>query len=298
MQALAARRQKEVVTGDPMATMKAANELLKAKEMDLKARRLHVTNIVCKSEKNIDKAEFGEPVPRGCGLCSLLFGPKRAAATVGSKTATATDKLTLAGKAVHARVTDLNSRLTTMRSEARALATNGKKQDALAVLRRTKAVEKQLGVAQTTADALDMQIMVLEEANLQKEVSAALGASVKAVRKKTKTLLKDTESAVDGASEVRDLAEDLGVAFEGLRSTDTVDDDELLDELNKLVERGKLEADATEIVRAPALEEPARQLSEITENAVAYPETPVAPPTQTKRAQRREERSKLLPVAA
>lgn len=228
--------------------------------------------------------DTGEITPRGCGFCSLLFSRRSGEKASALRNATAAAKLNQTGDAVRARVQTLQSRLDTMRDQARSLGQEGKKAEAIAMLKRSKAIEKQLTVAQTTADALDVQILMLEEATLQKEVSAALGASVKAVKKKTKTLLKDTENAVDGAVDVRDLNEDLQGAFEGLRPATDADEDDLLAELDELITGPPAAPEAIKVEVTKEIESP----------VAAYPVAPTDAVSVKKRTAKREERAQLL----
>lgn len=285
-------------------TIIEADTLLMRKHQTLKQRADEVAVI----ERNVARmGENGEVVPRGCGICSLLFGRRGVDKSI-VRNATAATKLQQTGEAVRARLSTLQQRLDGMRAEARRLAKEGKKAEALSVLKRSKAIEKQVVVAQTTADALDTQILVLEEAALQKEVSAALGASVKAVRKKTKHLLKDTENAVDGAADVRDLTEDLNGALEGLRPADGLDEDDLLAELDELVagqaspaELAEEAAVAATVATAPRREKTNGELPTVHEVEAAavgievgsYPSVP-AEAVATKRQTKREERAQLL----
>ena len=208
----------------------AAENMLHTKRETLSVRDREVA-LVDKHVRRMDPST-GEVQPRGCGVCQLLFGRHR-----GQQSETTAHKLEKASQAVQARVQSLQTRLQSMKAQARDLAAADKRPEAIGVLRRSKAVEKQLAVAQATSDALEQQVLVMEEAALQKEVSSALASSVKSVKKKTKTLLKDTENAVDGAVDMRDLSEDLGAALDGLRPTEALDDDDLLAELELIIER-------------------------------------------------------------
>ena len=55
------------------------------------------------------------------------------------------------------------------------------------------------------------------------------------VKKKTKGLVSRTEKAVDEAAEVRDIAEDVSAAMQGLRPVD-FDEDELMAELEAMIQ--------------------------------------------------------------
>ena len=111
----------------------------------------------------------------------------------------------------------------------------GKKSEALMALKKAKAIEKQLETAQSTHVALETQVDVLAQSELQKQVASALSASVATTKKKTKGLLGRTETAVEDAAELKDLAEDISSAMGGL-STEVFDDDELMEELMAMSE--------------------------------------------------------------
>jgi len=245
-------------------------------------QRVHEVSLVERRVARMNEA--GEIEPRGCGFCSLIFSRRSGEKASALRNATAAAKLNRTGDAVRARVQTLQSRLDTMRDQARSLGQEGKKAEAIAMLKRSKAIEKQLTVAQTTADALDVQILVLEEASLQREVSAALGASVKAVKKKTKTLLKDAESAVDGAADVRDLNEDVQGAFEGLRPVSEADEDDLLAELDDLITAPPTAPEAVKVEVTREIESP----------VASYPIAPTDAVSVKKRTARREEKAQLL----
>ena len=97
-------------------------------------------------------------------------------------------------------------------------------------LKKAKVVEKQLETAQSTHVALETQVDVLAQSELQKQVASALSASVATTKKKTKGLLGRTETAVEDAAELKDLAEDISSAMGGLQ-TEAFDEDELMEEL-------------------------------------------------------------------
>lgn len=193
----------------------------------------------------------GDVKSSGCGVCALFWGRARYAAPRDAVLRNkATTQLTAASEQLQARCGDLESRISQARANAVALNANGKKVEALAALRRSKTLEKQLYSSQNALETLEAQILMLEEAKLQADISSALTASTGAVKKKTKGLVEKTEKAVDAAAEVRDIAEDVTSAMDGLRPVDH-DEDELMAELASMVEapptvRGVAAADATQ----------------------------------------------------
>ena len=160
------------------------------------------------------------------GMDARLFGQR-------GKTATAADRLNHAAESVEAHAGQLGERARAARAKAKELFAAHKKPEAMAALKRAKALEKQLETASATHAALEQQVDVLAESALQKEVASALSASVASTKKKTKGLMSKAEDAVDGATELKDFADDIAQTL-GTLQTDTFDDDELLEELEAM----------------------------------------------------------------
>ena len=169
----------------------------------------------------------GEQRARVGGAEARIFGQR------GGKTATAADRLNHAAESVEAHAEQLAERARVARAKAAELVAAHKKPEAMAALRRAKGLEKQLETASATHAALERQVDVLAESALQKEVASALSASVASTKKKTKGLLSKAEEAVDGATELKDFAEDIAQTL-GTLQTDTFDDDELLAEIEAM----------------------------------------------------------------
>ncbi len=145
----------------------------------------------------------------------------------------ATDKLANAAKSVEAHVEQLSEKASLAKARAAQLASAGKKAEAMASLKKAKLLEKQLETATQTHAALETQVDVLAQSALQREVASALSASVATSKKKSKGLLSRTETAVDEAAELKDLAEDISNAMGGLQN-DVFDEEELEAELAEL----------------------------------------------------------------
>ena len=160
------------------------------------------------------------------GIDARLFGAK-------GKQGTATDRLHSAAESVGAHAEQLAQRAADTRAKAKQLFTAGKRAEAMAALKRAKGLDKQLETATATHAALERQVDVLAESALQKEVASALSASVASTKKKTKGLMGKTEEAVDGATELKDFAEDIAHTL-GTLQTEAFDDDELLEELEAM----------------------------------------------------------------
>lgn len=259
-----------------MAALVAADELIDRKTAT-SFNRMQQTRKVQKIVERMD--EEGEIKP-GCGICTLLFSRKP------SKKSKSVDRLATTGEAVRARADALQAKVDELRQEAFVLNTEGKKKEAVTMLRRSKPIQKQLETALASAEALDLQVLVLEDASLQKEVTSALSASVKKVKRGTKNLLKTTESAVDGAEEVRDLAEDVSQALGGLRAHE--DEDDLLDELQSMMmdDAGGPPPLPDSIKTGVAVTEPVAA-------SIPIAQYPIVP-TQSLRARKKEEKSGLL----
>ena len=160
---------------------------------------------------------------------SRLFGTR--------KTGTSdTVKLSNAIEMASAKVTELTDRVSVGKQRAVMLQREGKKMDALMALRKAKATEKLLASSNAALETLEAQKDMLENAALQRELASALASTTKSIKGKTKGLVKFAEKAVDDTQELRDDAEDLNAAFEGIQPSGTVDEDELMDELNAMVE--------------------------------------------------------------
>lgn len=196
-----------------------------------------------------------------------LFGQHKQATT-------ASDKLANAAKSVEAHVEQLSEKASLARARAAQLASSGKKAEAMASLKKAKMLEKQLETATQTHAALETQVDVLAQSALQREVASALSASVSTSKKKSKGLLSRTETAVDEAAELKDLAEDISNAMGGLQN-DVFDEEELEAELAEL--------------SAPAVRTKAVTFAEVTPKDAgevvvgvelgAFPTTPTALPT-------------------
>ena len=275
--------------------MQAADEHIEAKQLTL-MKRSRAAALIQRTVETMD--DDGRPAPPGCGLCALIKNRLRSrrgavalgtaeSASAASKTATQA-RLESAGEAMRARAAVLAERLETQRQEAGRLLTSGKRAEALLALKRSKQTEKQLTVASSTMETLESQIALMEEAKLQQEVSVALAASVKSVKKGTKGLLDRTEKAVDGSHEVRDLNDDMQSALEGLKPADALDDDELLEELQAMI--GGDSDPPSAVVSGDAASVSAKDVAvELTTRFPAAPKNGTA-----KRQQREGERVQLL----
>jgi len=161
-----------------------------------------------------------------------LFGQRRAA----GGTSTAATRLAELGESLDARIAAVEAKAVASKAEAAKLFAAGGKAAALRALRRSKAHEKQAAALSGTAVAIERQSAMLEDAGLQQQVANAMQAGVKGM-KKTAKALKDVESVVDEASEMRDMSEDINAALSELGTAyddPGVDDDDLLGELEEM----------------------------------------------------------------
>ena len=188
------------------------------------------------------------------------------------KQATAAMKLAQASESMQGRVDQLSAKLEETRKRAVALKQAGKGTEALQAMKRAKGIEKQLASAMGAHEAIERQVDLLAESELQKEVSAALSESVKTVKKKTKGLLSSTETAVDDSHEIKDLAEDVAQALGGLQSTDIYDDDELMEELNAMMGVDAVDVDVKVESKPVAAVLPVAAAAE--KSVPAYPSAP------------------------
>lgn len=204
------------------------------------------------------------------GIDARLFGAK-------GKQGTATDRLNHAAESVGAHAEQLAQRAADTRAKAKQLFAAGKRAEATAALKRAKGLEKQLETATATHAALERQVDVLAESALQKEVASALSASVASTKKKTKGLMGKTEEAVDGATELKDFAEDIAQTL-GTLQTEAFDEDELLEELEAMQGGDVVDAaDAAPVAAAtPVAPAPPAQPTAVgvTVDAASYPKVP------------------------
>ena len=184
----------------------------------------------------------------------------------------ASDKLANAAKSVEAHVEQLSEKASLARAKAAQLASSGKKAEAMASLKKAKLLEKQLETATQTHAALETQVDVLAQSALQREVASALSASVATSKKKSKGLLSRTETAVDEAAELKDLAEDISNAMGGLQN-DVFDEDELEAEL------AELSAPAVSTKAVTFAEVTPKNAGEVVVEMGAFPSAPTSLPT-------------------
>ena len=184
----------------------------------------------------------------------------------------ASDKLANAAKSVEAHVEQLSEKASLARAKAAQLASSGKKAEAMASLKKAKLLEKQLETATQTHAALETQVDVLAQSALQREVASALSASVATSKKKSKGLLSRTETAVDEAAELKDLAEDISNAMGGLQN-DVFDEDELEAEL------AELSAPAVSTKTVTFAEVTPKNAGEVVVEMGAFPSAPTSLPT-------------------
>lgn len=161
-----------------------------------------------------------------------LFG-KRREPSKGS------DKLEKAATALEERISGLEKKIQAARAEARALASQGSKAAALRVLRKSKVNEAQVVKLQAASVAVDRQLSLLEDVDLQTTIAAALNNVGKDV-KRAKKALSGVDQAIDDATEAKEMIEDVHSALGNLAQNTfddlSLDDDELLLELNQMID--------------------------------------------------------------
>ena len=194
----------------------------------------------------------GDDTVEGCGICNL-FGRRRKAVRTASasgasstsassakglfgvsKKVDATAKLQEAAQAMEARVEQLEVRIHSQKGEAASLMRQGKKAAALRMMKKAKAIEAQCAATQASLDAVEQQVSMLEQAQVQKTLASALKSTTKGL-KKDKALLKNAEQAVEGAIEAKDLAEDLNQVMGDFSFQTEADEEEMLEELREMM---------------------------------------------------------------
>ena len=148
-----------------------------------------------------------------------------------------TEKIGVAMQTVKSRVESLSDRVKIGRERALRAKSEGRKEDALRELKKSKTLEKQLGAARAAFDTLERQQDMIAESTLQRELATALKSTSAGVKAKSKGLLSLAERAVDESVEVRDDVEDVAAVFDGMTSaydTGSNDDDALMAELDEL----------------------------------------------------------------
>jgi hypothetical protein len=257
--------------------------------------------MAAKIDKLVSTGDLEDDAHRGCGggggggCFPFLWrsgGRRRLAQAPGlevavfgqgasSGTANANARLEKAAEQMANHADQLYAKASASRAKAKALFDLGKKQEAMAALRRAKALEKQAEVAASTHSAIEQQKDMLESSALQREIASALSASIATTKKKTKGLLEKAESAADDSAELRDQVDDISEVMGGLAKVDDYDDDDLLAELEGL-------ASVPEGVEAP---EVATAVADVAPAAIVVG---IDPGLYPKAPRRGEHRQKLL----
>ena len=146
-------------------------------------------------------------------------------------------KLADAAASMERRIQELELRAQSERAEAKSQMQSGHKAGAMRMLKRAKMTEKQLEANQGSLMAIEQQVDLMAQAQMQKQLANALASSSKGM-KAQKKLLKTAESAVDEAQDARDMADDLGQVMTEFANSSTIDaeDEDLLSELQQMVD--------------------------------------------------------------
>ena len=165
-----------------------------------------------------------------------LFGIK--GMSLGKKkNADPSAKLREAALALEERIGQLEVRASEGRAEAKRCMQANQKAAAIRALKKAKAVEKQLLANQSSLDALEAQLSLLEDAAVQKTLASALASSSKNF-KKQRGILSQAESAIDEAADTRDVVVELQDVMSEFAASGTdryADDDELVAELEGMM---------------------------------------------------------------
>lgn len=177
-----------------------------------------------------------------------IFGVKISKGRAG-----AADKGVLHTKAALERMEDMSSHLTSAVESEKTAATDaaksGNKSEALARLRKKKALENKLTSARAAAAKLSDVLMAVDEADSNREAVTALETGMKSLRLAQEDGV--TAGRVDAVAadfdEMMAEQQDLRVAFEQLNVGTTADDHELESELDELMENEKKAGKAEEV---------------------------------------------------
>ena len=276
------------------------------KQSNLKARKAE--DEALERRVNVILSQAGEPQP-GCGICILFrraftkrgMTDSQKTAIFGTKASSASAKLSTVAEKMETKVNELEERIAAERARASALHKKGDKAGALRAMKSLKKKEQNLSQHVASLAALEQQSDLLENAELQKSVASALSATAKGLTKQKK-LMKRAEEAVDGATEARDLADDLNAVMGELAPTTDLDEDDLMAELDAMVaEEQEQEEEAEQ--EAEVVEDAARQAEiEMLEAKIAKAELkakfPKTPKSAMKKASNKKEEKQVLLMAA
>ena len=163
-----------------------------------------------------------------------LFGARRKAQT---RAPSAQLQIDLAVEAIQLRIRLTEQRVQGLRADAQKHMLSGKKTDAMRCLKMAKSYEAKISKLADMSVALETQRSQLEDVNLQQDILAALGASVKDM-KRAKHSIKNVEEIVDDTCDMRDVADERMAVFNGFSETtfdaNSFDEDELEQELKDM----------------------------------------------------------------
>ena len=198
---------------------------------------------------------------------SRLFGTRKSAASESKKLL---DAIAMAD----AKVLELSERIELGRKRAVALRKEGKRAEALMALKKAKNDEKLLASASAALETLEGQKDMLENAALQRELASALASTTKQIKGKTKGLVKFAEKAVDDTQDLRDDAEDLSAAFEGIQPASQMDEDLLMEELNSMMQDEVQDREPQQASTQQASTQQASTQQASTQAAAVFPSAP------------------------
>lgn len=240
--------------------------------------------------------DVASTAPRGSKLNAALFG-------IAGARQDPSQRLDEAAQVMRARIQQLEARATEHRVEAKRLLASGQRVAALRALKKAKTIESQVVSNQAAVDAVEQQVDMLAQVQMQKTVTNALASTNKSFKREAKTISK-AEAAIDDASEMRDMASDLGAVMAEFASNSgnaDFDDDELLAELDDLV----LDPPSNDMVAAVAAAgaPPSSSSTSTSEPSVVstthtLPAVPTTLPIVASRKTRSEERTGLLEASS
>ena len=286
-------------------------KLAKVREIEQAERRMEKRIETLVNRGQIEEEDERRGCATGCFPWLLRSGRSRIAqdqaievAVFGrsaavSSIANANARLEKAAEQMEHHAEQLYAKASASRAKAKAMMAHGKKAEAMAALKRAKALEKQAEVAASTHAAIEQQKDMLESSALQREVATALSASIATTKQKAKGLLEKAESAVDSSAELKDVVDDINEVMGGLSTSDQFDEDDLLEELELMQREAADEEEAApEVAPAAAKAEVEPQAIVVGIDPALYPKAPSSAAASARRSKRREGKQRLLDADA
>ena len=212
-------------------------------------------------------------------------------------------KLESTAAAMKGRLQALEARATEERTEAVRLSKAGHRTAALRMLKKAKVTEVSAASTSDAVLAVEQQLDMLAQGELQKQLSSALASSSKAMRKDSKALSR-AEKAIDDAQDARDVASDLDTVMAEFASNGVgdLDDDELAAELESMLAPENIDPPTSSsscamgASQAPSATPASMPSIDDSDEASQqpFPSVPLTDGRKAPRSARREEKARLL----